>query len=332
MGYIELPKARKVLIAGHRNPDGDSLSCCVAISNLYKRRGSEARVWISGEVPTFIHWMVDLVAVETDPDAYAPDLLIIVDTPATSENVGLNLAKLQSEGARIIGIDHHNDKRSRKPIYLSRKNIHRLNQTLGDMDFVQMVQSYRISTASILIDYFGMTDPILYVGLRTDSGHFTRNTLECMRLATRLHITNEQIDAYHLKMKSGRKNPRVLEHIKRNGIQPIAGGRQEGLHVIGIEEESKEVAKELLGILKMFYANVGVVWKSGMSLRSENLDVSSIASLLGGGGHSRAAGSSNVSLDDMPRIVETIRSQLTERHAAPEIPCPERTEAHQSQP
>lgn len=309
MEYVRLPLAKRVLVVGHRHPDGDSLACCVAVCRHYTRQGVEAKMWICGEVPSYLQWMPDLAEQESDPFSSSPDLLIILDTPALQANLGFDFQKLQKSGTKVIAIDHHADRRIRKPVYLSRRNIPRLNQTLEQTEFVEIVQPHKVSTASILIDYFGMKEPILYVGMRTDSGNFTRDTLECMRLVTRLCITNDQIQEYHRNMKPRPKPPKVLQHLKANGIQPISG-KQGELHLMGIEEDSKEIAKQTLGILRMFFPNVGVVWKSGMSLRSEDVDVSSIADSLGGGGHSRAAGSSEVSVNDMPLILETIRSCL----------------------
>lgn len=310
MDYVQLPTAQKVLVAGHKHPDGDSLACCVALCNYYKSNfGAEVKTWVSGEIPKHIQWMTDLVEIEPAPYSFKPEIIIVVDTPATSENVGLDLEKFCTAGTKLIAIDHHKDKRARKPIYLSRKNIPRLNQTLAETDFVEIVQSHKVSTASILIHYFYIYDPILYVGLRTDSGNFARDTLECMRLITRLSITDEQINKYHGKMRSAPKNPTILEHLKNNGIKHISGEKSD-FHLIGIEEDSKEVAKGLLAVLRMFYPNVGVVWRSGMSLRAEDFDVSSVAVSLGGGGHSAAAGSYRVKLDDMPLIQETIGNYL----------------------
>ena len=58
-----------------------------------------------------------------------------------------------------------------------------------------------------------------------------------------------------------------------------------------------------------FYDAVGVVWKTGMSLRSSsNIDVGAIARRLGGGGGHLSAGSSRVSLENFS-VIKTVISE-----------------------
>lgn len=313
-GTISLPNAKKVLVAGHKNPDGDSLASCAALHNYYKERGSNVKVAITGKVAGYINWIIDDIEVVDDPFRFKPELLIVVDTAADSLSIGLDIEKLLETGTRVIGIDHHDSPRRKyETHYLSggmRDKCSEISDLLETEEAIELVHKHKVSTASILTDYFGLTDPILYVGIRCDSSNFQRKTLDCMRMIPLLNIRERQIQEYNEKLRSSSpKNPLALEYMKQNGLIQIGEGDSQ-LHLIVIQEDSKHVAQNLLQVMRMFYKNIGVVWKRGISFRTETMDIMPVIKALGGGGYAHSAASSRVTCSDVELIKDTIERYL----------------------
>jgi nanoRNase/pAp phosphatase (c-di-AMP/oligoRNAs hydrolase) len=312
MKHLILPIANRVLVCGHRNPDADSLACCVAVQNYYRMNGAGARIFYCGEIADHLKFLLDGASIESDPDRFGPDVIIVLDTSIDNNyiyRVGINLERFMAAGSRIIAIDHH------PPIFestidLRRADFQEINKKIRGSSFLCMTDPDQVSCASVLINYFQIKNPVLYNGIRCDTGSFSRKTLAAMEDVRRLNISENTIQYYHKQMRSTLKNPSALDHIKKNGVMRI-GDDPNTFHLLAIDENSPRIAKIVLGILRQFYLNVGVVWKSGVSFRSgDDIDVRSIAVKLRGGGHPKAAGSSNVSIRDLALIQETVRNHL----------------------
>ncbi len=87
-----------------------------------------------------------------------------------------------------------------------------------------------------------------------------------------------------------RRNPQALELIKKNGVKRICVSKKI-FHILGIQETSSEIAKDVLEILMQFYPDIAVVWETGASFRSQNgVNVQQIVMDLGGGGKVNSAG------------------------------------------
>ena len=311
MDHSILPYAKRVLICCHIHPDADGLSCCAASHNLYRDRGAVATVFTCGDIPERLEFILQDVRTGDDPDRFNPDLIIILDTCIDkfyTRRIGLDVNRFAAQGKRVLCIDHHPIP-SEKTLDLGKLCFEDIERLVEESRFVALSDSEQVSCASVLVKYFNITDPILYNGIRDDSGNFSRKTLSAMAAVKRLNIDDETIATYHQKSKPKPKSPEILEHIKKNGIIRIGEGTR-SFRLLGIQEESQEIAKSVLGILRQFYPDVGVVWGNGISLRSENFDVRSIATEFGGGGHPGAAGSSGVSVREMPFIGETISKHL----------------------
>ena len=311
MSHLTLPKGKRVQICGHINPDGDSLSCCTAIHNHYREVGVDARIFTYGEVAENLQFALKNVWRGDDPDRFDPDLIVIVDTCIDrfyNRRIGFDAGRFLERGKRVLCIDHHPIMNERT-VDLRACNLDDIKSRMKESAFVSVCDPDQVSCASVLVKYFHFRDPVLYIGIRNDSGNFSRQTLAALEAVRHLDITEEMIEAYNQEGRPKPKSTQILEHIQKNGLLRF-GPDLCRFYLLAIEEDSPNIAKSVLSILKQFYPNVGVAWNTGISLRSDNIDVRLIALDLGGGGHHGAAGSSNVSVRDLPFIGETITKHV----------------------
>ncbi|MGY0427017.1 MAG: DHH family phosphoesterase, partial [Polaribacter sp.] len=52
-----LEKPRKIVLVGHRNPDGDAIGATLALSHYLGKKGHQATVVVPNEYPDFLHWL-----------------------------------------------------------------------------------------------------------------------------------------------------------------------------------------------------------------------------------------------------------------------------------
>jgi phosphoesterase RecJ-like protein len=159
----------RVVLTGHRSPDGDAVGSCLALWNHLKEHGVNATVVLPDEFPGFISWMSgkdDIVLHSATPDKAEAllgeaDVIFVLDYNDSSR-VGAMQNALENSDAFKVMIDHHQQ----------------------PSDFVDMMFSDEksCSTAEMvyrLIERWGEEEELssasaacLYCGIMTDSGSF----------------------------------------------------------------------------------------------------------------------------------------------------------------
>jgi len=285
-------KSDRVLLVAHKKPDGDALGASSAFLNWCLREGKDATMFCADlPSPTFrylnqIHRYTDDPAVFERPY----DLVIVFDSGDLKYAGVDELIPKLPEGYLLVDIDHH-----------------RTNKGYGDLNIVEYISStseivYRFfSENDITIDE-GMATSLL-TGLCSDTSNFSNP----LTSDTALHAASE------LVKHGGRFNDilRYVWHNKSFDSLKLWGTLLSRLHYDKTydvastylrNEDLKNMPDEMAEGMVNFLSGVvreadtilllkdqGDGWVKG-SFRGSERDVSSVAKLMGGGGHKGAAG------------------------------------------
>jgi bifunctional oligoribonuclease and PAP phosphatase NrnA len=302
----------RFLVVTHENPDGDALGSMLGMTLGLRELGKDVVMHLAGEAPLPGEFgFLPLDELRRDlPDDLDERVLLAVDC---ANERRISPSRDAIEGARlVVDVDHHHD-----------------NNRFGDVNLIVADAS---STAEIVRDVLaGLGVPLtseiaeaLYVGLVTDTGRFqyANTSPKALRLAAELveagadvhgifRNVYETVQIAKLKLLG-----RALDH-----AQVYEGGRlvvsyllRSDFAAVGAVEPYSEgiidylrqaEGAELVALIREPPTDGGP--KHRISLRSskDEVDVSAMARLRGGGGHRQAAGfSSEQSIEE---IVEFIR-------------------------
>lgn len=306
--FEAIKESRYCLIVTHINPDADTLSCALALSNYMKETGVKHKVFNeSRNLPRSLDFL-PLFDKVTDQVPKFYDLAIFVDC-AVRDRVGLEIV----DGVKIINIDHHQS-----------------NSFFGD---INIVDDTKASSAELLYEVFESEGiniskniaQCLYVGIYDDSIAFTTprvnsRTFEIVNKLVHTGINVSQT-ADNLLRRDSLSRFRIMPKIL-NTLQLSSEGKvatvyldNEWLKETGAQiSECDDVVNMVLNmaIVRMVCYFRIVNGKMRVSLRSKgDIDVSSIASKFDGGGHKNAAGLSMEILDideAKEKLLKTIQS------------------------
>ena len=264
MSKYKLP-LKDSLVVGHVNPDGDSLASIKAVINHLRSKGKVAVAKVAGQVPEHLAWILP----EEDLPNELPEIeqTIVLDCGPTQDRVGFEV------NGPIINIDHH----------ISRIEDHNPRRRTYVLE--------RCSTAAALVLDFGIIDPILLIGLYTDT-LFIRSWNEILKVAGKLNIDDNMAEQFlssvrptrYIQALMGIKNAKI--HKCRNGFL-----------IVETEEKDQVVISEIMDTLFRYSENVCLIdGQVKARLRTSNKELidsgklAEIASVFNGGGHAFAAG------------------------------------------
>src|SRR6476620_4461475 len=315
-----LRKHDRFLVVTHENPDGDALGSLLAATLALRQLGKDAVMYLPGSTPLpreYAFMPLDDLVRERPEDA-GERVLLAVDC-AQEDRIGdeavLALAPL------VLDVDHHHD-----------------NTRFGGLNLIVADAS---STGEILRDVFAelgveltpeLAEP-LYIALVTDTGRFqyASTTPKSLRLAAELveagadvHAVFQQvyesIEFAKLKLTArALERARVLEggrivvsYLLRTDFAEVGAAEP---YSEGIIDYLRAVeGSELAALIREPPRDEGPVRRVSLRASIDELDVSAIARLFGGGGHRQAAGfSSDASIDE---ITELIRQGYVAQRAA----------------
>ncbi len=286
--------AKNILIAAHRDPDGDSLGSQLALKKFVQSLNKPVTVFGDGAIPYKYEFLPGLkeihqITPESAPESY--DLAIILDCSVLSR-IGA-IEKLIIKGTSIIDIDHHPD-----------------NSEYGDINLILPGAS---SVAEILMEFFLYckwnidkdTATLLYTAILTDTGRFrfdstTRRTMELAGMLLEKGISPREVadGVYHSIP------PDILRMIG-TVLSKTEFYENDRICIMGLDKNSMRVYHTSMGDMEglaeytLYGRNtlVGGLLKeqedntTKVSLRSRrSIDVSRLARKYGGGGHINASG------------------------------------------
>jgi phosphoesterase RecJ-like protein len=296
-------------VTTHENPDGDALGSLLAMHLALRDLGKDSVMVLDAPVPSEYAFM-ELAEVRREwPDDLPERVLLAVDCAQETRIPGsppLALAPL------VVDIDHHHD-----------------NTRFGAVNLIVPQAS---STGEILRDVFAalgveLTPQIaeaLYIALVTDTGRFqyTNTTPKSLRLAAELVEAGanfhrvfqgvyESVQMAKLKLLA-----RVLERAKvfEGGEIVVSYLVRDDFVEVGAVEHYAEglvdylravEGAELVVFIREPPQSEGPTHRVSLRSSLDEVDVSKIARLSGGGGHRQAAGfSSEKSIDEITAFVQ----------------------------
>jgi phosphoesterase RecJ-like protein len=306
-----LREANALIVVTHENPDGDALGSMLGLTLGLRALGKDTVMYLAGDAPLPGEYrFLDLDDLQRTLPADAADRVLVAVDCASEHRIGPDVTPLQVV-KQVVDIDHHHD-----------------NTRFGAINLIVPDAS---STAEIIRDVLAALDvPLsadiaepLYVGLVTDTGRFqySNTTPKSLRLAAELveagadvhgifrHVY-ETVQFAKLKLLA-----RALDR-----AQLFEGGRlvvtyllKDDFAEVGAEEPYSEgiidylravEGSEMVALIREPPRADGPARRISLRSSHDEIDVSAIARLAGGGGHRQAAGfSSELSIADITQFV-----------------------------
>jgi bifunctional oligoribonuclease and PAP phosphatase NrnA len=301
----------RFLVVTHENPDGDALGSLLATTLTLRELGKDVVMFLAGSAPLpheYGFMQLDGLA-RVLPDDMEERVLVAVDC-AKADRIGPDLAPVE-RAKLVLDIDHHHD-----------------NSRFGDANLVVADAS---STGEVLRDVIRelgveltpeLAEP-LYIALVTDTGRFqySNTTPKALRLAAELvdagadvHAVFQQVyesvEFAKLKLLArALERARVLEggrivvsHLVRTDFAEVGAVEP---YSEGIIDYLRAVEGcELAALIREPPRDDGPTRRVSLRASVDELDVSAIARLFGGGGHRQAAGfSSDASIEEITELI-----------------------------
>src|SRR5690606_18125319 len=181
-----LASAQKVVIVGHKNPDGDAVGSCLGLSFFLKSLGHNTTVIMPNDFPDFLKWLPgveEIIVHEREREKStelinSSDLMFTLDFNSLDRVGGELQTVLENCSAKFVMIDHH--------------------QQPADYA-VATYSDVKMSSTSEMVFHFmdalGQTEKLskeiavnLYTGIMTDTGsfRFSSTTPTTHRVAAKL--------------------------------------------------------------------------------------------------------------------------------------------------
>ena len=312
----ELRSAEKLLLTTHENPDGDALGSLLGMHWILQQLGKDSLMYMSpDEFPLpweYRDWTFDGLA--GVPPADMDERTVVFLDCGNIDRMPVDF--LQRDGIHIVNVDHHHD-----------------NTRFGTVNLVAPEASCTAEIVWRLAKEMGaeITPPIadaLYVGLVTDTGRFMyeNTSAEAHRMASELieagvqpHLTYRRLFE-GLPLRRLQLLQRALASVETHldGAITIASlNKEDYLETGGLETDSEGIVDHMravegtkVAVLVRELLGDERRGRRKVSLRATDgeVDVSSIARSLGGGGHRQAAGFTTELGPD--ELVATLREQV----------------------
>ncbi|MBQ3667201.1 MAG: bifunctional oligoribonuclease/PAP phosphatase NrnA [Elusimicrobiaceae bacterium] len=287
-------KGKRFFIAGHLNPDGDSLGCTLAMTSLLERMGKTVYAYASPAIGADLQFLPGISKIHVDTLPQTTDFDTVILLECSDRKRGGDLDALLASARTLINIDHH-----------------LVSDAYGDVNHIDSGAS---STAEIIFQLFEESNSefiptkdeatALYTGVVTDTGRFVHSntTAEALRVASALVALGADIAKInqviyftkpYIELKlQGRALEKMQLRFDNKYSEIILTHRDfetfgaTPAQTQGIVSQPTMIpGVEISALIKEEPDKVSV------NLRSRGAaDVSQIAQTFGGGGHARAAG------------------------------------------
>jgi phosphoesterase RecJ-like protein len=309
--------AQRIALAGHVNPDGDTLGCILALAHVLKGMDKDVTVLSVDGVPDIYLWLPGAEWVQTGTERRDFEVAVVCDA-GTLERIGSSLRPVMESAPCLIDIDHH--------------------VADGPFGQIRILDATAAATAELIWKLIRTMQracgkPLatkavaecLMTGLITDTGsfRFMNVTPQTFELAARL----ERLGALPAPIAELVFENRTYASVKLLGraldsLQVSPDGQVAWAHVTAQDfADLDAIDAETEGIVNHVRAingvQVGILFrevpgkKVRVSMRArDGADVNKVAHVFGGGGHKLAAGCSiEPPLADVERVVvaETLR-------------------------
>lgn len=286
----EIKEAEKIVILTHESPDGDALGSSLAMKLMLEELGKKSDVIIP-EYSRMFQFLPSATEIKIDSEIKKYDLAISVDC-ANFKRMAKN--EYFEKAKKTIVIDHHGS-----------------NNMYGDLNYVNPVSPACCEILAGMAEYFEIRvskdiGTCIMTGIITDTGGFrhlgiTPDTFEYTAELIRLGVDIPDIYKRTLRTKTKANFELTKRVIDR--MELLEDGKvsftyitsQDELEVgaePGDHEGLVDIGKDIEGVkVSVFIRQKDNEEAYKVSLRSEDdINVSDICFVFGGGGHARAAG------------------------------------------
>ncbi|MDZ4834192.1 MAG: hypothetical protein SGJ27_10485 [Candidatus Melainabacteria bacterium] len=279
--------ARQTLVIGPAQPvDGDSVACTAAVLAHLRKKGLEAYTLPTLAMYSQIDWI--LTRDDVHPACYplmkngfttsnlqeAYDSLLAVWTPDEVVLVDGHIPGFDLRGIKQYTIDHH------------------LRPGVGEVDDQTAFIKLAPSVGCLLIEYFGIVEPILAVSILTDTYWFRQNNpaqaLRQMAVLTDNGLTDQLLSIYQKRMMV-HKDSRILSLMRDSDMRFAVNGE---IAFVALTSDDPEIHRGVMGELGYFCNHMCVVRGDGyVSFRTtdDRIDLRPLATTYGRGGHAKQA-------------------------------------------
>ena len=283
----------RFLVVTHINPDGDALGSLLGTALALAEMGKRSCPLSADRIPDMYDFLPgrDRVVSDANLVPFKPDWILALDT-ATEQRISGDLSLFRT-GARLINLDHHVS-----------------NPHYGDLD---LVRPHATSTSEIVLEIlkqagYKLSQDVakcLYTGLITDTGCFRFSGVNSRTLEVGAELLATGFDSYGVALHLFEENSfsRVqLERIVLERLELLLDGRlavsvlyAEDFRRLGADRSEMEnlvdKLREIRGVEVGVLITESANGPNRVSFRSKGrVDVSALASPMGGGGHRSAAG------------------------------------------
>jgi phosphoesterase RecJ-like protein len=164
-----LSSPKKIVVVGHKNPDGDAVGSCLGLNYYLNRQGHKSEVIMPNDFPDFLKWLPDnenIIIHEKDTDRSIKaineaEIIFTLDFNAL-DRVGDMQKFLEDSNAKFVLIDHHQKPEDYAVAVYSDTNMSSTSEMV-----------YHFIDA---LDGLGSLCPevctLIYTGIMTDTGSF----------------------------------------------------------------------------------------------------------------------------------------------------------------
>ena len=305
-------EARTVAVAGHVNPDGDTLGAAAAMYLAMKAMGKEVFLYCDGAIPEQLSFLPAADQFRVPAGNEGPfDLMLAVDV-SDAGRLG-KCEGLIAKSRMTAQIDHH----PTNPLYMQ------VNSVDGKAPAASLLVREQLDTLGIGLDTEMAV--CLYTGISTDTGNFafSGTNKECFQVMSELMecgLPLAKLNRILFREKS-REHIRLLG--KAIGSLQFRGSGRIAVMKLTLQdfadcEARSEHADRLIDYAlytndtrTAMLAREAENGQIKISLRSKEIAINDVAQRFGGGGHSLAAGITMPGTLD--EVSETVLKALEEK-------------------
>ena len=302
--------SKKILIVSHKNPDGDTLGANFGLALSLIEKGKEVISYCDSPVPSEYQFLLkEKINFTTDIECVDEVFNVTIFVDCGDRYRTLFFDKIRGLSECIINIDHH-----------------KTNSNFGDMNLVKFNES---STGEIIFDLLIKGNlPVnkniaecLYTAIITDTGSFRYSNTNHKTFVTAANLMKYGINSWDISEKIYENKPLKRILIMKEALNSLVISKNKKVAIMVVEKEILKkynaTSEDTDGIVNIGRSIQGIEFSvfireedngCKISFRSKgNLDVSSFAKEIGGGGHRNAAGAFvNESLEVAKNIIMEI--------------------------
>lgn len=286
----EIKKAEKIVILTHESPDGDAIGSSLAVKLMLEKMGKMSDVIIP-EYSRLFSFLPSVDEIKEESEIKNYDLAISVDCANFKR-----IAKREyfENAKKTIVIDHHGS-----------------NNMYGDLNYVNPVSPACCEILAEIIKYFEIEiskdiGTCIMTGIITDTGGFRHVGVTSETFEFTADLIGKGVDVpdiYKRTLRTTTKSNFELTKRVINRMEILEDGKVTFTYITSKDEEEVnaepgdheglvEIGRDIEGVeVSIFIRQKENTDAYKVSLRSSNdINVSDICLMFGGGGHPRAAG------------------------------------------